>query len=372
MFGGDLAQGLIAVPYWAAGALAALFVAGCVLAFNRSGTGAIGGAVRVSIIILGALMVWTFVERAALRDRDADGRAIETRAAELTARAVAAGSPLACLDGIAGETVEAACEKAIFASPEAVAAAMSYVSARLTLLADVLAYDRTSGKSINISPSALRRSLDKDRYGFVAHVLSMRDGCIGPNCKAFEMLGDATRVRANLATHELDRYLNHYAEEWAKEPVNPAPPAPVAEAAPAKPKVSVNIDFPSAASIPAVSIMNAEPTGPVLPGVAQAAAANPNPPPSAPPQATSRRSSRKHAATPPQPAAAPPVQSAAQPVTPQTATAVVPAPAMAPTPAIPASPAMSGPPATTGPAVVPPVQLVPSFPPPAGASAGLQ
>jgi hypothetical protein len=277
----------------------------------------------------------------------------------LTARAVATGSPLACLDGIAGETVEIACEKAIFANPETVAAAISYVSARLTLLADVLAYDRTPGKSINISPTALRRSLNSDRFGFVGHVLSMRDGCIGQNCPALDMLGDATRVRANIGTHALDRYLNHYAEEWAKEPINPAPVAPVAEAAPAKPKVSVNIDFPSAASIPPVSIMNAEPTGPVLPGVAAAAAANPNPPPTAPAQTTSRRSSRKHAGAPPP--AQPAAQAAAQPATSITST-----------PAIPATPAMSGPPATTGPAVVPPVQLVPSFPPAAGASAGLQ
>ena len=43
------------------------------------------------------------------------------------------------------------------------------------------------------------------------------------------------------------------------------------------PHKMVNIDFPTAASIPAVSIMNPEPNGPVLPGVAAAAAANPNP-----------------------------------------------------------------------------------------------
>src|SRR6185437_9759523 len=121
------------------------------------------------IILIGALMVWAFVERAAVRDSDAEGRAIESRAAELTARAIAAGSPLACLDGIAGETLEAACEKAIFANPETVAAAISYISARLTLLADVLAYDKTPGKSINISLKALRRSLGADHFGFVAH-----------------------------------------------------------------------------------------------------------------------------------------------------------------------------------------------------------
>jgi hypothetical protein len=350
---GVSAAGDFTVPFWAAGALAALFVAGCVLVFNRSGAGTLGSVARYSVISIGILVALIVVDRLAMRESDSDARAIEARAAELTARAIAPGSSLACLDGIAGDTVEAACEKAIFASPETVAAAISYVAARTTLLADVLAYDRHPGKTINVSAAALRRSLRGDRFGFVAHVLQTRDGCVSQNCKALDLLGDATHVRANLTAHTLDRYLNHYAEEWAKEPANPAPVAPVAEGTPAKPKVSVNIDFPSAASIPPVSIMNAEPTGPLPPGAAAAAAANPNPPPAAP--APSRHSLRKHAA--PQPPA-PPVQAGAQP----TASHVPPA----------APAALPGPPVTTGPAVVPPVQLVPSFPRASGASAGLQ
>ena len=39
----------------------------------------------------------------------------------------------------------------------------------------------------------------------------------------------------------------------------------------------INIDFPTAASIPAVSIMNSEPTGPVVPGAAAAAASESEP-----------------------------------------------------------------------------------------------
>ena len=54
---------------------------------------------------------------------------------DLATRALAPGSALACLDTIAGETVENACEKALFASPEATAAAVSYVAAQLSLLA---------------------------------------------------------------------------------------------------------------------------------------------------------------------------------------------------------------------------------------------
>ena len=41
--------------------------------------------------------------------RDADRRALEIRAQELTAHALAPGSPLACLDAVAGDNVNAAC-----------------------------------------------------------------------------------------------------------------------------------------------------------------------------------------------------------------------------------------------------------------------
>ena len=54
--------------------------------------------------------------------------------------AIAPGSALSCLDEMAGEAVSTACEKAVFASPEAVAAAVKYVAAQLALLKDGTAY----------------------------------------------------------------------------------------------------------------------------------------------------------------------------------------------------------------------------------------
>src|SRR5262249_48388027 len=44
---------------------------------------------------------------------------------------VAAAPALACLDGLAGESVEAACEKAVFGSPDTAAAAVSYAAAQI-------------------------------------------------------------------------------------------------------------------------------------------------------------------------------------------------------------------------------------------------
>jgi hypothetical protein len=198
------------------------------------------------------------------------------RATALGAQALAAGSPLACLDAIAGETVKAACEKALFATPAAVAAATSYTAARLSLLADAAAYSQRYGVGIDGVSSPLRRALEADRFGFVAHTLAVRDGCSGGNCKALALLRDPSHVHTNLIAATLDRYLDHYATLWAQGaegPMADATSAQTGAAGTAGKKVVVDIDFPTAASIPPVSIMAAEPKGPVTPASAAAAVA---------------------------------------------------------------------------------------------------
>src|ERR1700748_710687 len=78
---------------------------------------------------------------------------------------VTAGMPaLACVDDLAGETVLAACEKAVFGSPEAPAAALSYAArqvTRLTTFGDVVAANRRMTPDLE----ALRRAVEQDRYG---------------------------------------------------------------------------------------------------------------------------------------------------------------------------------------------------------------
>jgi hypothetical protein len=225
------------------------------------------------------------------------------------ARTLAPGSPLACLDALAGESVEAACEKAIFASPASVAAATSYVAARFALLSDIAAY-AARGSAATEASMPLLRALETDRFGFLAHVLATHDNCTSENCTALALLRDPSHVRANLREETFNHYLEHYLLVWGPREADPATiPAPqvqaaapvAAQARPPGPRKVVNIDFPSAASIPAVNIINPEPTGPVLPGVAAAAAANPNPQSRAP---ASPRRSHEPAANPPAPAAA--------------------------------------------------------------------
>jgi hypothetical protein len=355
MLGLDSEIGTSALRLWVLAGSAALLVACCMLALLRhqSDAGA-NPLLRAGFLVVGAVlggaMTWAFLARDGASGGNAERRALEMRVQELSVQALAPGSPLACLDAVVGESVEAACERLLFASPANVATASSYVAARLSLLSRLANYDEQGGEIGDVLPP-LRHALEADPFGFLAHVLMVRDGCTDHSCKAFALLHDASRVRANLSAETFDRYLDHYLPLWPKTADGAvADAAPVQPAAPAQGprKMTIIADFPSAASIPAVSIMTAEPSGPVLPGVAAAAAANPNGQPSAGPSA---RHSRKQAANP----------------TPQTTAQSLPSGSPAGEPIWP-EPVPSPPPSPTAPGGAGPVQLAP--PPPAGASAG--
>jgi hypothetical protein len=236
---------------------------------------------RLSVLVVGVAATAGYFLRTNDRDLAAERRVIQTRQADLTARALIPGSPLACLNGDAGDAVEAACEKAIFATPGTTAAAVAYVAARLSLLADALSADDRELAPIVVG---LRRMLELDRYGIAAHVLATRDGCNVARCAAFAWVDDSTALKANLKARAFDGYVRRYEAAWmgADEPAKPAvaaatPPAtspdPSPEASTVQPSFSSRYDYPSADSIPAVSIMNKEPARP--PEAAAAAPAQP-------------------------------------------------------------------------------------------------
>jgi hypothetical protein len=120
--------------------------------------------------------------------------------------------------------------------------------------------------------------IEIDRFGIAAHVLATRDSCTSENCVVFELVENASALKANFKAQVFDQYVSRHAAAW-NEPASPAeqPPAvssiptppPVAEAPPpggSRPLAAIKPgepwDYPSAASIPAVSIMNAEPPAP--------------------------------------------------------------------------------------------------------------
>jgi hypothetical protein len=275
----DPLTGTLALPLWAAGALAALFVVCCALAVSRAARdGVIGGVARIALVLVGAVLTWFFLAGTPRQDTAAERRALEARAGVLATRATMPGSPLACLDAIAGDAVESACERTLFASPEATAAAVSYVAAQVSLFADVSAFANRGNSGMEPVLAGLRRAVETDRYGLVAHVLATRDGCTADVCSALAAMRDASRVTANLGQRTYDLNVAQHSAVWPAPAAGPnANAAPVAAipgvpgAQPALAGTSAlvppgqprpDLFFPSSDSIPPVNIMTAEPTTP--------------------------------------------------------------------------------------------------------------
>ena len=331
--------------FWIASGAAALLVLVCALALDWTRSRIIARFAVVGFgAAFGAIVAWAFLAGAAVRDLSVERRNLEMRAGQLTAQVLAPGSPLACLDATGGEYVEAACERALFAAPASVAAASSYTSARLALLSDMLAHIKAGGSLDTILPP-LRRALEADRFGFVAHTLVLRDGCTSNRCAALTLFRDPERVRANMSAQTLDRYLERYVALWGQPGETPvaegAPPSTASLAAsqlpPGQRKVLVDIDFPSAASIPAVSIMNPEKLSPA--GLANANARG---------AAAAPRASRKVGNSAPSASAAPPAAPSAAPLAPEVEPVWSPGATLS-SPAQPALPHQAAPPqASTG------------------------
>ena len=309
----DSAAGTLAVPIWLAGAAAAVLVVAVLLAVKRAGGVAlIASLFRVGLIAAIVVGAWVYVQERDVAAKDpnpgVERRSLDDRQAMLTAGAIAPGSALSCLDELAGDAVEAACEKAVFASPEAVASAVKYVSAQLALLDEGTAYvARDASYATELAP--LRTAIELDRFGLVAHVLGDREGCSVESCDALSRLRDSTRVLANLRDHTFDEQVKKYTAIWnAPHPADGVIAAvgpPVALPGAAAPgTVAPRYDFPSAKSIPPVSIMAPEtppPRDPAADPASQSAAAAPAAPASITPVPPRR---------PPQVRSAPPARAA--------------------------------------------------------------
>lgn len=285
---GDLATaldltGAVWLPLWAAAVLVVVVGSVGVLAFMRAGFDGAVAVVGSALVLVAILIGWGALDQLARGSLAAERHALDARASDLAARALAPGSALSCLDAIAGEVVEDACEKVLFASPEATAAAVGYVAAQLALLGSAGGQARKDGNS---GVAHVRRAVETDRFGIVAHVLALRDGCVPDRCDAFAWLRDTARVKTNLAERPFEARVTSYSASWpaaaarpvarnnapaaaaslpsaataSNPPAVPTPPAPGTAA-----RVPNNLYFPSASSIPPVNIMTAEPSAPQRP-----------------------------------------------------------------------------------------------------------
>jgi len=299
----------LVLPAPVAGALAALFFVMVVLVIRRMTQGhASRVVVPLLAVVVAGVAVFAILDRLAQSERASEQRALLERNSQLSLTAAAPGSVLSCLDGLAGEEVENACEKSIFADAQSVARAVAYIGARLSLLADADAAAGRGNSNVLAAMAPTRRAIELDRFGIAAHVLGIRDGCTADNCAAFAILRDTATLKANFKVHAFDTYVARHAASWGKGEAAPenVPQAsisgtpPVASASePLSPShpLDSRYDFPSSASIPPVSIMNAEP---------------PPPKESASPQAA-HAASEKTGTTPPVPPKRPPTQAAAPP-----------------------------------------------------------
>jgi hypothetical protein len=282
----NAATGALTIPVWAVGAVAAVFLVLMMLAVAQAGTATVMNALfRVSLVIAVFAAGWIYFQQMERQEQAAERRALEERSASLMARAVAPGSALSCLNELAGEAIEAACEKALFASPEAVSAAVSYVTAELALLADGSEHARRADPAFAAQFAPLRAALELDRFGIVAHALARR-GCSPQKCDTLDGFNDPSHVLANLRDRVFDDYVAKFTAVW-NAPQHAAAADPAVAAAPAatpalppmagtplmppRPSavVSPKYDFPSADSIPPVNIM--VPEGGTRSGAAAAA-----------------------------------------------------------------------------------------------------
>jgi hypothetical protein len=240
-------------PMWLTLGAAAFFGIIVLVTLLRAEKSVANGA--LTVITLLAISV---AAAATIRGFGPDGQSGPTVTA-VSPPVVASLPALSCIDDLAGDIVLAACEKALFGSPEAAAAAGSYAAAdiaRLVSHGDVAAANKTMTPDL----MALRRAVERDRYGLVAHVLQTRDRCQPGDCAAYAAMTDHNQIANNMAEGTYDGLIARHAPNWNAPPVVPgvaALPGNLPASAPTgKP---TNAEFPTSASIPPINIMTPEP-----------------------------------------------------------------------------------------------------------------
>lgn len=306
------------LPMWLTIAAAGFFAVILLVTLFRADRSIANGALTVITLLAIGVAVTTM-----LRAPGGGSRAGQSSDLKSPAQLTASLPALACLDGLAGESVESACERALFASADSVAAAVSYTAGQITRLA-AFGNVATASKSMTPELNALRRTVERDRYGLVAQVLVTREGCtLASSCAFFQSLTNSAQISSNMSERLYEGFVGRYAAIWNAPAASAAASgsgiAPVAALGTVPPSGKpLSGDFPSAASIPPINIMTPEPAAQgtqSAPRPAENAAAPPvraapvaaNPPASAPAAAKKAAPQKSRAQAPVQ--LAPPKES---------------------------------------------------------------
>ena len=244
----------IALPLWAVAAAAAVVALLAIVTVLRVGSRQAFGLLGAAVILAGA--GWLVLDRLDAQAKAEQRRNIEARLAALQAHALRPNSNLSCLDTTGGNVVYEACERVLFSSPEQISAALNYVSARIDLLREIAALpDREEAAYAGIR-IPLMRSIEADRFGLVAQVLTARDGCKPGACYAFDLVQRREQLVANMTERAYEVRIGRFASTWSDKPTGSGPAlasTPAAAQAPAASTSALNLNFPSASSIPPVS-----------------------------------------------------------------------------------------------------------------------
>jgi hypothetical protein len=259
-------------PMWltlAAAAFFGLVVLVMVLRADRSvANTTLAVLTLISIAVAGTMVVQGF--SAGSRATPAEARYVPPASAALP--------QLSCIDDLAGDAV-------------------------LISLGDVATANKGAGSDL----MALRRAVERDRYGLMAYVLMTRDRCTPQACPLFRSLTSKNQIAANMDERVYENLVVRYAPSWNAPPQAASGllaglPASVPTGKP------TNAEFPTSASTPAISIMNPEPPLGAAPKPPPAATAPAAPRPAPPAAAATTQPAQAAAKKPPPPAKRAPVQ----------------------------------------------------------------
>ncbi|KJC49142.1 hypothetical protein UP09_07925, partial [Bradyrhizobium sp. LTSP885] len=235
-------------PMWLTLAAAGFFGIVVLVTLLRAEKSVANGALTVITLLSIAVAV-----AATIRGFGPGGQAgpTESRVTQATGPTLPA---LSCIDDLAGDAVLNACEKAVFGSADAAAAAVSYAAAQishLTSYGDLATAERSTTTELQ----ALRRAVERDRYGLMAYALMARDHCSPTACPAFRSLGDNHQIISNMNDRVYENTVTRYAAAWnAPAGASPSVPQGLVAALPSSMPTGrpTNAEFPSAASTPPV------------------------------------------------------------------------------------------------------------------------
>lgn len=280
-----------AFPMWATLAAAGFFALVVLIVLLRADKTMANGALAVIALLAIGIASTTTVRGFGQISRPNDFAAEQPQRVALQQSAPVPA--LSCLDGLAGDSVEAACERAVFGAADTAAAAVSYTASQVSRLI-------AAGGARSLSPElqVLKRAVERDRYGLVAQVVTVRERCSINDCSLYRVLSDPSQIKANINERLYDTLVERYAAAWNS--ATAAAPAPVAGMLPGMPTGKpTSVDFATSTSIPPVSIMSAEPPPPAPPAAKQSLPAK-----QAAPASSAKATNAQAQAQPKRPAAA--------------------------------------------------------------------